>query len=257
MAVQSKRMRFSDSPAFIRHVREEAESLSDGLVVLPEKWIKDTIATGSENYNRFLEYMKEVSASFKGIFVPGSISVAEGGDTFNRSIAFSGGREIGFQDKISLYRMEKAAYKSGNSVNSFSSNGIRFGIPVCYDLDFPYFAKVLSQKGAVLMVNPSLIAQKFIRMWHIYVRGRSLENRMPVISVNSSDDLFGGGSIITGMRDEGDGIILEESVAGTEMFFHAEIDTENLERLAKARLDEDPGNYSLNLIDGGEKAPDL
>ena len=257
MAVQSKRLRFTDSFTFIRQVREEVESLSDGLVVMPEKWLKDVFTKDSESYNRFIEEMRAVSSSFEGIFVPGSISVSEGGKTFNRSIVFSGGKEIGHQDKISLYRMEKTTYSSGREVNVVSCGAIKLGIPVCYDLDFPYFAKILSEKGAILMANPSLIGQKFIQMWHIYVRGRSLENRIPVVSVNSSDDLFGGNSIITGMRDEGDGIILEESVAGTELFFHSSIETEHIEKLSRARYDEDPGVYSLKTSDGGKKVADL
>jgi predicted amidohydrolase len=257
MAVQSKRMRFSDSFPFIRELKNEVESFSEGLVVLPEKWLKDIFTVGSENYKRFYEEMKAISASFKGVFVPGSISLSEEGGTLNRSIAFSEGSEIGYQDKISLYRVEKETYKPGNSVNTFSSRGIKFGIPVCYDLDFPYFAKVLVGSGAVLMLNPSLIGRKFTRMWHIYVRGRSLENRIPVVSVNSSDDPFGGNSIITGMRDEGDGIILEENVASSEIFFHAEIEIEHIAKLARARFHEDPGAYSLRAEEQGYKVPDL
>ena len=46
--------------------------------------------------------------------------------------------------------------------------------------------------STIVIFNPSLIRKDFHREWHLYVKTRSLENRIPVISINSiSDDFMG------------------------------------------------------------------
>ena len=238
-------MWFSESSPHLHEVSMEAESNRCNMVVMPEKWLKDTFELNSTVYAHLMEELKEVSSGFDGIFIPGSFTISEGGNTYNRSFVFRNGEIAGIQDKISLYRLEASKYHSGSNVTVMRTDGLNFGVPVCYDLDFPYFAKILAKGGATFMVNPSLIADRFREMWHIYVRGRSLENRMPVISVNSSDDMFGGNSIITSIHDEGDGVILTHSEAGKEIFFYSEIDLDGLDQLVRRRIEEDPGTYML------------
>ncbi len=46
-----------------------------------------------------------------------------------------------------------------------------------------------------MILNPSLIRYEFHDEWHLYVKARSLENRIPIISVNSSSKDFNGDSI--------------------------------------------------------------
>jgi predicted amidohydrolase len=103
----------------------------------------------------------------------------------------------------------------------------------------------MAERGVTVLANPSLIPSKYHRMWHIYVRGRSLENRIPVLSVNSLSEPFLGNSIITGMRDEGDGIVLEEENAGSQEIFYSELNYSHLPGLVRKRKDEDPGVYAL------------
>ena len=156
----------------------------------------------------------------------------------------SDGRILGWSDKISLYRIEKNEYSQGREISVFEADGIKFGVAVCYDLDFPYYTKIAIRKGARILFNPSLIIKQFHEMWHIYVRGRSLENRIPVISVNSSSEPLGGNSLGTSFVQLERGVILESQMAKQSVLSY-ELDMSGIDDMIESRMNEDPGKYSF------------
>lgn len=243
--VQSRRMSLENAISYIDRLRQDIPRSSGSIIVMPEKWITDEIEYGSIRYSSLMESFRDFSMDTDSIFIQGSLNVREGGSLMNRAHIFENGKYLGSQDKISLYRMESDRFASGKRIESFECRDFKLGISVCYDLDFPYYTKVMAERGVTVLANPSLIASKYHRMWHIYVRGRSLENRIPVLSVNSLSEPFLGNSIITGMRDEGDGIVLEEENAGSQEIFYSELNYSHLPGLVRKRKDEDPGVYAL------------
>lgn len=216
------------------------------IVVLPEKWITTAMPEDDPALQQILLSFQRLSVKKSCIVIPGSFSIEREGRLYNASPFIQGGTVLGFQDKISLFRDENGKYAKGNEIRLFSAGSLKVSIAVCYDLDFPYFAKMAAGNGASLIVNPSLISAEFKEMWHIYVKGRSLETRLPVISVNSSSDPFLGGSIITRMRPQNGGIFLEQELLGKEEARIVETNPEDMRGYIEARHAEDPGSYGLN-----------
>lgn len=243
--VQSRRTNLETASAYIDRLRDDIPRSSGSVIVMPEKWITDEIEFGSTSHSSLMETFREFSLDKDCIFIPGSLNVREGDTLKNRAYIFERGKYLGLQDKISLYRMESGRFTPGKKIEAFDCRHFKLGVSVCYDLDFPYYTKVMAERGVTVLANPSLIVSKYHRMWHIYVRGRSLENRIPVISVNSLSEPFRGNSIITGMRDEGDGIVLEEENAGSEEIYYSELDYSYLPELVRKRREEDPGVYAF------------
>lgn len=97
-----------------------------------------------------------------------------------------------------------------------------------------------------MLVNPSLIVRDFHEMWHIYVRGRSLENRIPIVSVNSLSDPFAGGSLVTWMEYTEGGVFLKGTESNTAPVTVAEVDERNVDGPLMARFNEDPGDYGFS-----------
>ena len=104
------------------------------------------------------------------------------------------GNEIGRQDKIQLYKGERKAFEPGKKLNIFSSHvddenrsfDFFFAILICFDLHITNTLSHLSVKnGAEILFSPTLIISKGERSWETYVRSRALENRVPILSVNS------------------------------------------------------------------------
>ena len=214
------------------------------FLILPEKWIMEKYKEGSTDLSKIMGSFQKMSKEFGTTIIPGSFSVFRNGSLYNTSPVISDGRILGWSDKISLYRIEKNEYSPGREISVFEADGIKFGVAVCYDLDFPYYTKIAIRKGARILFNPSLIIKQFHEMWHIYVRGRSLENRLPVISVNSSSEPLGGNSLGTSLVQLERGVILESHMAKQSVLSY-ELDMSGIDNMIESRMNEDPGKYSF------------
>ncbi len=245
LCVQSPRTEMKNAESYLSGLFDQVGILDFDLMVLPEKWVSTNVSPDNGDWKSLLEIIGNFSRRHNAIVVPGSFSLLRAGRLYNSAPVFINGSLEGFQDKISLFRMENENYARGKSIRIFGNGTTKFAVPVCYDLDFPYFSKIAVEKGADFLVNPSLIASEFTEMWYIYVKGRSLENRLPVISVNSLSDPFRGGSIVTRMHPESGGVFLEAETLGSDHFRIVETNSTELRDYVKSRKKEDFGEYGF------------
>jgi len=192
--IQSPRMPLENALEYLSSLKVG----DNEILVFPEKFI--TTRVNEDSLNKILESIK-----IKNTIILGSISYNER-SLYNRSFLLHNGEIAGWQDKINLYRAESSKYTPGNTIKIFDIEGLRIGILVCYDLDFPDYPRYLFRNHCDIIFNPSLIRSDFHREWHLYVETRSLENRIPIISVNSISDDFQGDSIIVYPRSEEGGV---------------------------------------------------
>lgn len=226
-----------------------SDKLSDkkfDLLILPEKWIIDQLSEKSKLFLSILSFFNELSVEKEAIIVPGSFSVKREDGLYNSSPVIDFGKLAGWQDKISLFKDENGNYAKGKEVKTFKTSLLTLSVAVCYDADFPYFSKIAAKNGSEVIVNPSLIHEDFHDMWYIYVKGRSLENRLPFFSINSISEPFSGNSILTVPKQHNWGVKLEEINAGSMPTISLDVDLQGIREMADRRLKEDPGNYSLN-----------
>lgn len=246
LCVQAPRTGIENADSYISKLASEIGHLEFDLMVLPEKWVTTHVSPESEVWGNLLSSFQDISRNHNCMAVPGSFSLFRESGLYNSAPVLVKGKLEGYQDKISLYRGEKGKYQTGNEIRVFNAGETNFSVPVCYDLDFPYFTKIAVDMGADFLVNPSLITSNFSQMWYIYVKGRSLENRLPVVSVNSLSEPFYGGSIVTSMHPEDGGILLKEEIMGREHYKIIETNSNELRDHARYRKAEDPGTYGLN-----------
>ncbi|MEM2046417.1 MAG: carbon-nitrogen hydrolase family protein [Candidatus Jordarchaeales archaeon] len=192
-----------------RLVNETVRRGNVDLVCLPEKWnIKEgNPLTDSESPDgpsiRFLESIAEEY----GVYVlGGSVWEKWNGKVYNVSrLMDRSGRCIGVHRKIHLYGMEKQFFEPGNSLEPCETEFGKVGLTVCFDLAFPEVARILTLKGADIILNPAFIPSDGVENWHIYVKARALENRVPVVGINSVSFERGvswpGESIIVGFHE--------------------------------------------------------
>ena len=195
--IQSRRMALDDAIEYFLSMKPE----SDEIIVFPEKFI--TTKVNRHDLDRILDSIK-----FNNTIILGSISF-EDRFLFNRSFIIKNRTIIDSQDKINLYRSESSKYTPGSELKIFDMGTYKAGILVCYDLDFPDYARMLFRAHCDIIFNPSLIRKDFHREWHWYVKTRALENRIPVISVNSVSDDFMGDSIIAYPHKEEGGVRMD------------------------------------------------
>ncbi len=125
---------------------------------------------------------QELARGYGITIVAGSLPVAaDSGGFYNRVHVVAPDGAVGAQDKLQLTRVEWATevMTAGHRLRLFEINGLRLGVILCYDSQFPRFAHAVAQAGADLLVAPSCThtAAGFNRV-RIGSRARALENQV-------------------------------------------------------------------------------
>ena len=217
------------------------EFIRNSFVVFPERFIIDPVDEQSDSdlFYRLEEMSRRVT------LIAGSLIVRERGNLYNRSYVYHRGKMIGYQDKIVPFNREKSRITPGRVIKVFSCDDITFSVPVCYDLDFPFFSKISSMNGVRIIFNPSLIRRDFHDEWHQYMVTRALENRIAVLSVNSLTEQFNGDSIFVQTYVEDDGVRITRTDLGKERRKSLTFIPGNINAKFIQRHEEDPGIYSF------------
>lgn len=109
----------------------------------------------------------------------------------NRSYWFTPQGNRGCQDKLQLTGFEKstAIIEGGDELSVFEAEGVRAGISVCYDGEFPLPVRAQYEAGARLLVVPSCTdTEAGATRVRVGCLARALENRMFVAqSVTSGE----------------------------------------------------------------------
>jgi len=184
----------------------EAKNNQAEVVCLPEKWnttgpMSPIEEESGETYN----FLSKMARKFEIYLVGGAITINSNKENFVISYIFDpNGNCIGKQKKIHLYSYENKYVKSGNELEIIKTKFGLIGVAICFDLNaFPEIGRSFALNGVNLIFNPSMIYDVGIENWHIYLKARALENRMPIIGINSvgkapSGHSLTGESIIIG-----------------------------------------------------------
>ncbi|MEM3587984.1 MAG: carbon-nitrogen hydrolase family protein, partial [Candidatus Jordarchaeaceae archaeon] len=187
----------------------EAVDKEVDVICFPEKWnIKngDPLKDSEDADGPSIKCLERI-ASENGIYVVGgSIWEKEDKKYYNTSRLFDrNGNCIGLHRKIHLYKFEKTVFTPGDKLEPCKTEFGRVGMTICFDLVFPEVSRILALKGADIIFNPSFISSSGIENWHIYLKARALENRIPIVSVNAVSnergELWPGLSLIIGFKE--------------------------------------------------------
>lgn len=88
----------------------------------------------------------------------GTFVVASGDGRYrNRADLFAPDGRHAWQDKLQLTGFEKQAgvIDGGDALKVFDAGGLRMGVPVCYDVEFPLSVRAQCEAGARLLLVPS------------------------------------------------------------------------------------------------------
>ncbi|MBK5927664.1 carbon-nitrogen hydrolase family protein [Rhodobaculum claviforme] len=89
------------------------------------------------------------------------------------------GREHGRYAKRALFgAWEKATFAPGTTPVSFDAGGLRVGVAICYDVEFPELIRAHALAGAQLVVVPTALMVPHDRVARQIVPVRALENQI-------------------------------------------------------------------------------
>jgi len=110
------------------------------------------------------------------------------------------GNIVGSYRKTHLFGSERETYVAGNELLIVDLDGVRAGIMICFDVEFPEVARALVKAGANLLVTISANMDPFGRDHDVFATVRALENSVPHLYVNQVGRgeafTFAGGTMI-------------------------------------------------------------
>lgn len=179
------------------------------VVVLPETW-----STGYYPQNDLMSFCEADGAEIKKTFslvarnldvniVAGSIPTVKNGRVYNTSYIFNrNGDVVGEYDKTHLFTPmnEHKLFEYGDKITTFTLDGHKCGVIICYDIRFPELTRLLALEGTEMLFVVSQWPEKRIEHLKTLAKARAIENQMFVAVCNSCGSAdkvkFGGNSMI-------------------------------------------------------------
>ncbi len=163
------------SKASALQMAEEALKEGAEVVLLPEKWVPtlDDVP---------LPEFQKLAMKYTAMIIPGAF---EDGVSVISPIIDRNGNVKDVAKKVHLFGNEKGRLFPGEELVLTNYNGVRLGIAICYDVDFPEVVRELFRRGMEVLLVPSKIRKEGIDIWRAYLMIRALENRIGVVNANN------------------------------------------------------------------------
>ena len=191
----------------------------------------------------WLALYARLAASLDMYVVAGTFLLAQGNGRYrNRCDVFAPQGAHLWQDKLQLTGFEKSlgVIEGGDALKVFDLDGVRTGVAVCYDSEFPLPVRAQAEAGARLLLVPSCTdTEAGATRVRVGCLARALENRVFVAqSVTAGEapwspalDINTGEAAIFAPMDRGlpaDGVVAQTT--GDQVWAIAELDLDALDR---------------------------
>ena len=185
----------------------EAMKDSPDVVVLPETWNtgffpKERLEELSDS-GKIKARIGELAKNYGVNIVAGSVSNRRGGKVYNTSFVFDrSGACVAEYDKTHLFTPmgEHSYYAFGDHLSTFTLDGVKCGIIICYDIRFPEIVRSLALSGIEVLFVVSQWPRERIAHLRTLTAARAIENQMYVVCCNScgraENTIFGGNSAV-------------------------------------------------------------
>jgi len=161
------------------------------LVVLPELWLQgytlpgiDAIALDPDDEP--VHRLRAAAAAHGTAVVVGLAERLEGAPPANAVLCIDrDGALAGAYRKVNLFGPEEVEhFTRGDRYTVVRLCGLRMGLLICFDLEFPEPARALAVAGAEVLVTVSANMTPYQREHELFARSRAAENRRPLVYVN-------------------------------------------------------------------------
>ena len=202
-----------------------------------------SLAAIQRHRDDWLALYARLAASLDMYVVAGTFLLAHGDGRYrNRCDVFTPQGAHLWQDKLQLTGFEKSlgVIEGGDALKVFDLDGVRTGVAVCYDSEFPLPVRAQAEDGARLLLVPSCTdTDAGATRVRVGCLARALENRLFVAqSVTAGEapwspalDINTGEAAVFAPMDRGfpaDGVVAQTT--GDQVWAIAELDLDALDR---------------------------
>lgn len=121
---------------------------------------------------------------------------------FNTAVLIDSDGEVRLKyRKAHLYESDRGVFEPGTEFHVCEWNGIRVGMLICFDIEFPETARMLARNGADIILVLDGMMKPFGQVHRTVIPVRAIENQVFVLMANRVGDgdkyTFSGESLVT------------------------------------------------------------
>lgn len=180
-----------DLPAGLKIVYQalkEAAAVHVDMLTMPEVFLPGYASVTADIPEDWNKVHSKISQMCKSHEVALTIGLAEYEDNavFNTAYTFGAdGSEINKYRKIQLFRpAEKALYQPGDCYKTFEYIGVKFGVLICYDVEFTEHVRELANRGVQVILGPTANMAPYVTSNLIMIPSRAVENGLTIVYAN-------------------------------------------------------------------------
>ncbi len=190
-------------------LQEVSRNEHPDVVVLPEMWttaytLPELKTLADVAGEPSLSFLKELAKRYQVNIIGGSIANKKEDGIYNTALVLNRKGQLVYQyDKIHLVPMlDEPLYLTGGKTKAktFTLDGVKMGLIICYDLRFPELARSLALDGVEVLHIVGEWPTPRIDHWKALQIARAIENQMFVVSCNRIGSYngvdFGGSSMV-------------------------------------------------------------
>ena len=215
--------------AMVEDALSAAASAGAQMLVLPEIFLPGygfAQKTPPEGWDGIADKLAGLCQRHKTALTIGLPEYAED-KVFNAAFAFSAqGEVLARYRKVQLFGPdEKALYEPGDSYATFDYLGRRFGLLICYDVEFAEHVRALAGLGAEVVLVPTANMMPCVNVSQILVPARAAENAVTIVYSNycgtdgnldytGQSGIFGPDGYALAAKGQGSGLCIAELPSG-------------------------------------------
>jgi predicted amidohydrolase len=183
---------------------EQAAADEPDILVFPELFTAELLNFFEEEdiirkFIRLTKYTEDYVSLFTGLardkafyIVAGSHLKERGGKFYNTGHLFTPEGKVWEQEKCHLVPLERAWTSPGDELKIFETEKVKFSILTCYDLEFPETSRLMTLRGADILISPSatLDEQGYWRVRHCG-HARCIEDQVYVVHASLLGNVAG------------------------------------------------------------------
>ena len=145
------------------------------------------VAAGEE-----LEALGRIAAATTTRLIVGFAERLPDGGIASSAAAFTArGALAAIVRKTHLFGRERGRLAAGDAIGAVDLDGVRVGVMVCFDMEFPEVARTLARDGADLLVTVAANMAPYATEHRVLPVARAIENRRPHLYVNRAGEEAG------------------------------------------------------------------
>jgi predicted amidohydrolase len=174
----------------VRTVREVLAEHGDAdLVVFPELFLSSYTVNGLDELALDLdgpevESVAQAARENSATVIFGAPERIAAGIANSAICVDQSGDVVGSYRKTHLFGDERTAFVAGDELLIVDIDGLKVGLMICFDVEFPEVARALARAGAELLVTISANMEPFGNDHAVFASARALENGLPHAYVN-------------------------------------------------------------------------